>query len=96
MPKNWLQPAKTKRLSEPKRYGTDWSNYAHCVRKHGGVVLDLHYHILPEVDDGAASLDEALAILYPRGCDFALQPEFQSLFFENLFCVIGYFRIHSE
>jgi hypothetical protein len=26
------------------------------------VVLDLHCHILPEVDDGAASLDEALAI----------------------------------
>jgi protein-tyrosine phosphatase len=25
-------------------------------------VLDLHCHILPEVDDGAASLDEALAL----------------------------------
>src|SRR5262249_4187638 len=31
-------------------------------RRGGGGMLDLHCHILPGVDDGAASLDEALAL----------------------------------
>src|SRR6266568_1992044 len=36
------------------------SGYPHLREK--GHMLDLHCHILPNVDDGAASLDEALAM----------------------------------